>query len=388
MSSALINQCDPCRPDKLSGARVLVILPRWSRTLLSNNVGKMMRRLEHLGAIVSVYCAPSEEDWYFNEFFLKSRLLNVRTVKSGLATYLRLCRVLVNYKFDIVLWTYAGSRENHVLALLSFVRFLPYVLKMDSWIPRQESTVRGRLASVLERLSGLRAKLILAETEEVRRAAERFYGSRNIYLFPNGVPIREFRLLEETLRDQSSPLRNPFILYTGRVHYEKGVDLLIDCFASISASIPEWKLVIVGPSWDARYEQACKGRVAKAGLADKVLFYPWLAGLDLYTFYHFADFFVLPSRHEGLANRLTEAMFFRNPVVAFDVGQMRSMVDERTGELISPGDTVSFSAAMLNLATNPELRRIKGESARVVIEKNHDDDILMPRLLSEINKIL
>lgn len=69
-----------------------------------------------------------------------------------------------------------------------------------------------------------------------------------------------------------------------------------------------------------------------------------------------ADFFVLPSRREGLSNALLEAMSYGLPCIANDIPPNREVLDEgRCGILVPVGDVNSMVSSMTSLVENDQL---------------------------------
>jgi glycosyltransferase involved in cell wall biosynthesis len=78
-----------------------------------------------------------------------------------------------------------------------------------------------------------------------------------------------------------------------------------------------------------------------------------------------ADVVCLTSDAEALPLSILEAMALGRPVVAADVGGVRDAVAEgETGFLIRPTDVSGFAAALVKLATTPELAGQFGEAGR------------------------
>jgi glycosyltransferase involved in cell wall biosynthesis len=280
---------------------------------------------------------------------------------------------------NLVLWSYVGFLENTFFALLG----IPYVLKTDSNQMQKPSSFLGRLKyRLFVEYPIKKAKYVLVETTEVGERLKNLV-DRDVYLFPNGVPVKHFTQYEAQFLKKNVN-GNPYILYTGRIMYEKGVDLLLAAFSRISSKYPEWRLYIVGSVVEREYMEGLQDYVAQNHLSNNVIFLPFKTGVELYELYYFSEIFVLPSRHEGLANRITEAMFFQNPIVAFDVNQTKSLVTEHTGELVPPLDVAGFSAKIEFLINNEDIRKNKGRQARAVIEHNYNDDELFPDLLKKI----
>lgn len=77
-----------------------------------------------------------------------------------------------------------------------------------------------------------------------------------------------------------------------------------------------------------------------------------------------ADMFVLGSRHEGLPVALLEAFALGLPVVATDVGGVREAVRHgQEGILVPPGQPTALAAAVVELATRPDVRASMSEAA-------------------------
>ncbi len=232
------------------------------------------------------------------------------------------------------------------------------------------------------------ADLLLVESKEVEDYARTHYKAKDLYVYSNGIPLQTFSNYCTAYTYQYPPAKPPYILYTGRICREKGIDLLIESFAQAAQEIPEWNLEIVGLVWDSAYDNAVKKMVSDKKLEGRVTFHPAAFGEELYRWYHFADFFVLPSRNEGLANRIPEAMFFKNPIVAFDVGQTRSMVNKEVGLIVPEGDVHAFTQAILHMAGDERKRKEMGEKANAVITADYNDDVLIPRLLAKLHSFL
>jgi glycosyltransferase involved in cell wall biosynthesis len=365
--------------------KILVLSNIWDYRVMNMNLGKLISKLYNKEKKILFYCQPSLNDNNFLVNFPNAKLLNYRFSGGmkgfGIIRFIfNTTRLLLFNKPDLVLWSYVGFTENMFFAFLG----IPYILKTDSSQILKPNSLFGRLRYRLSVEYPIRkAKYVLVETIEV---GERIKGlvDRDVYLFPNGVPVKLFTQYETEFKKKTNGNVDPYILYTGRIMYEKGVDLLLESFSQISSKNPEWKLYIVGSVVERGYMEDLKEFVLNNNLSNNVFFLPFKTGVELYELYYFAEIFVLPSRHEGLANRITEAMFFQNPIVAFDVNQTKSLVTEQTGELVPALDVTGFSNKIEFLINNKEIRKNKGKQARSVIENKHNDDELFPDLFKKI----
>ncbi|HEX6036625.1 glycosyltransferase [Longimicrobium sp.] len=167
----------------------------------------------------------------------------------------------------------------------------------------------------------------------------------------------------------------------GHVTHRKGFDVLLDAFAR--AGLADARVAVIG---DGPELAALRARADALGIADRV---HWLgrrddaaallAGLDL---------FVLPSRNEGMANVMLEAMAAGTPVIASDISGVRTAVAADgdappAGWIVPPEDASALAGALREAAsllradpstvrarTDEALRRVR---ARFGVERMVDE---------------
>ena len=151
------------------------------------------------------------------------------------------------------------------------------------------------------------------------------------------------------------------IIAVGRLHRQKRFDLLIEAFARVSKSIPDWELVIYG---EGPERGSLELLVARLGLQRTVSLPGWAS--QPYQVYPTASFLVLSSEHEGFGLVLLEALEHNLPVVSFDCpsGPGDIIQNDVNGILVPNGDTFGLGEAILRLATNDELRRRFSDNAK------------------------
>jgi L-malate glycosyltransferase len=102
-----------------------------------------------------------------------------------------------------------------------------------------------------------------------------------------------------------------------------------------------------------------------------------------------SDFFVLPSRAEGLPISLLEAMSHRLPVVCTRVGGNPELVSEGIhGALVPVDNPAALAAAMERLATDPALRRRQGEAGAARVEDEFSFDRTTDRYEAIYHRVL
>ena len=156
------------------------------------------------------------------------------------------------------------------------------------------------------------------------------------------------------------------ILAVGRLHEQKGYDILLDAFALLYTRLPAWRLAIVG---DGPLRDLLRSQAKKAGLAAHV---DWVGSVsDPSPYYCSAEIFVLSSRYEGVPNALLEAMSHGLPVVVTNgsPGPLEYVHHETSGLIVPVDNATALAAALERLITNPGLRQDLGNAARECVTK-------------------
>lgn len=165
------------------------------------------------------------------------------------------------------------------------------------------------------------------------------------------------------------------LLAVGRLHAQKGFDLLIQAFAEIAPFLPLWDMVILG---EGPEREALQAAIDSAGLGERILM-PGRVG-NVADWYQAADLYVLSSRVEGLSNTLLEAMASGLPAVAFDceTGPRAIIRDGIDGVLVRPVEDPEVLAAHLShIMAHPDKRAALARRATDV-----RDRFSMPRIMA------
>lgn len=155
----------------------------------------------------------------------------------------------------------------------------------------------------------------------------------------------------------------PYILFVGRLHPQKGVDVLLRALAILNAERLAFNCYIIGDGEQLQdlitlsEELALSSLVHFAGKSSNVK-----------EWYEKADVFVLSSTHEGFPNTLIEAMSVGLPVISSKCGSAVEDIfhDEYPVGLMFPvNDSVALADALRKVITNQELRsQLKKNSYR------------------------
>jgi len=245
--------------------------------------------------------------------------------------------------------------ESNVLATLAgrvFCR-LPCRLMLNERVD-PHSHNRAALACVARRLTFPFADAVVPCSRAMAPWYERWLPPRKVVPIQNPVVLDD-RPPDAQADEQARRMAGEnWILAMGRLHEQKGYDLLLEAFARVPARQPEnWRLGILGEG-DQRPE--LERRIEALGLGGRAELLGRFA--NPYPVLRAGEIFALSSRYEGFPNALTEAMACGLPAVAFDcpTGPAEIIRPEEDGLLVAPGDVDGFAKALARLMGDEQLR--------------------------------
>ena len=190
----------------------------------------------------------------------------------------------------------------------------------------------------------------------------------NVVVIPNPVTC-----ISETIAPHEESLHR--IICVGRLHEQKGFDMLIDAFALIANQCPEWIVDIFG---DGSCRDALEDKIDRDHLRGRIHINKPTD--HIYDEYQNSDFFVLSSRYEGFGLVLVEAMSCGIPCVAFrcKYGPEDIIEDGKNGLLAENGNVKDLAEKMLWMIKHREDRLLMGAQARKDVHK-YELNAIMPQ---------
>jgi glycosyltransferase involved in cell wall biosynthesis len=170
-----------------------------------------------------------------------------------------------------------------------------------------------------------------------------------IKIIPNGISLSEFTNLPARGRFRTKhglSDTDPVILFLGRIHKIKGLDLLLEAFALLHHDLKDAKLVVVGPD-TGNLANSLRRRARKLGLSAHILFVGPLYQRDKLEAYVDADVYVLPSRYETFPFTVLEAWACGTPVIVTDRCGISEYV-KKAGRVVEL-DAVELYKALLSV---------------------------------------
>jgi len=300
------------------------------------------------------------------------------------------CRQLLqNRRYDVVHY-YFGLPTGMLMLLVPEIRKLPSVVSLrGSDVPGydQDNLILRCMHFILSpatRYIWRRARKVLANSEELRRLAERVPTGRSIGVIRNGVDLDMFepcRRAEVAHKAGTAPLR---IATVARLIPRKGLEHLLNAVEELRD--PCIQLSIYGAGSHA---EQLKDLVVALGLQNQVNFAGFKDRAQLPNAYQTADIFVLPSVSESCSMALLEAMASGLPVIATSVGgNVELVANGVNGFLVPPADPAALAGAIRRMASDPARRSEMGVQSRRLASQYYDADVVADRYKNVYKEII
>jgi L-malate glycosyltransferase len=244
-----------------------------------------------------------------------------------------------------------------------------------------DELARTRGASLLRRII-LRNSAFAAISADIERQWLELGVPRDrLFRMASGVDAERFRPGPTQVEHELLP--RPRAMFTGRLHPQKNLPLLLRAWELVTRRIPA-NLILVGPG---KERQALEELAASLGIAQRVQFVGAVA--DPADYLRAADLFVLPSVAEGMSNSLLEAMATGLPSVVSGIGGNTDLIEDgRTGQLVSDTTPEAWATALLDLLRNPTAAHGMGEEARRRVDESYAIPVVVDRYLELYDRLL
>ena len=218
-----------------------------------------------------------------------------------------------------------------------------------------------------------------------------------IEIVPLGINLEEYQNLPSFGMFRSKfniGYDDKLILFVGRLHEIKGLDLLIEAFNDLinkhdnlgdlddSRSI---KLAIVGP--DDGYLSKLEEKIKEYSLEENVIITGPLYKEEKQEALVDCDLFVMPSKYESFTTSGLEAMACSKPLVLTKNNHIHDWVDGNVG-IACDDDKVSLREAILKILSDEDLALTFGENGKKLIQEKYNWDMINDQILDIYKKFL
>ncbi|PYR68392.1 MAG: hypothetical protein DMG19_05410 [Acidobacteria bacterium] len=155
-------------------------------------------------------------------------------------------------------------------------------------------------------------------------------------------------------------LKDPFILYSGKIRPHKNVHRLIEAFAVLKNELGDsdryknLKLIIIGD--ELSKHQYLRLTVIRSGAQQDVRFFGFVPYPILRVFYQSAQLFAFPSLYEGFGLPPLEAMANRAPVLASNTSSLPEVLED-AAVLVNPENVFDIARGMKLILSDDAVRQ-------------------------------
>ncbi len=375
--------------------KILHILPS-----LSGRVGgpaKAVKELSELsvqnGHTVSIFSLEPEKEFLNSKEATLPNGLNIRLFprtypgRYGYSLLLKKALEVEIEKFCLVhihgLWVY----PTLVASRLCEKKKIPYIIRPCGMLDRfsmSQHPFRKRLYCWLFEGHHLKkaSAVHFTSTEEQKRSVLGF-AVRGAVL-PLGLRWQDY----ENLPTYGTFRRNypqwegkKIVLFLGRIHYKKGLDLLIDAFAGALKEISTLHLVLVGPD-DEGHGRIFKNQIRQKGLDGHVTWIGYIEGDQKLALLRDSDVFCLPSRQENFCFSVLEAMAVGLPVIISDQVNIYDTIQRENAGLVVSCQVPSISSALKKMVQDESWCVRTGKKSRELVKREFSWNISGEKILS------
>lgn len=186
----------------------------------------------------------------------------------------------------------------------------------------------------------------------------------NLEVVPNGIDIHS--VLPTPLDNRN---RNE-LLFIGRLHHKKGLDILMPAFKKVVQARPDAKLLIAGPDdgmLDYILEFTEQNRLEK-----QVEILGTVTGEAKRELFSRAGIFVLPTYSEGFSLAVLEAIMYGLPPVVSDQTGLSPLLENYQAAVVTAPQINAFAEGVLKVLNNDRLYQELPENGRRLLEEKLD----------------
>jgi glycosyltransferase involved in cell wall biosynthesis len=210
------------------------------------------------------------------------------------------------------------------------------------------------LLPAINRFAASHAEVHIALSEATRRDVERYLGIKRCVVIGNGLDTEKFRPIDIPKTFDA--------VFLGRLARQKGIDVLLKAWSKVVQENPDSRLILLGggePEEVALY----KGMATDLLLDGNVTFAGFVQDEEMVRLLNSSKLFVFPSRQEGFAQAVSQAMGCGLCCILSDIPPLREVYGDAA--VFCPVDQpTAFAEKISALLSAEEDRKVFAIRAR------------------------
>ncbi|WP_294348926.1 glycosyltransferase [uncultured Sphingobacterium sp.] len=314
---------------------------------------------------------------------------SIKFFETTILDYSKKLDIYLKSQSDIDLYHAHGiwNIPMHQVAKYARSKRKPYIISirgmLEPW-SMQQSRLKKKIAMALFQNRDLTRSDCIHATAFSEAESIRYLGYKNpIAVIPNGIDLDDY-----PLKDLKSKSAKKKILFLSRIHYKKGIELLIEAWGRLDPVIrADWEIEIAG-NGDSIYIDKLKRSIVEKGFQNDIKIVGPKFGKDKINTYHNADVFVLPTYSENFGIVIAEALACGIPVITTKGTPWKDINEYFAGEWIEIGvDALVISLKEMMRKSDLELNEM-GRNGRKLIEDKYSIDSVSARFYELYSWIL
>jgi glycosyltransferase involved in cell wall biosynthesis len=264
-------------------------------------------------------------------------------------------------RFDVV--HAHSSKAGFYFRVASWLNNVPAIVYTPHCFFFQGKTgIKRSFFKLIEQALGYITDAIIVSVSERNQGLRSRIASENKFVkISNAIDVNDYTEYQrvEALKSLGLPEQSTVIGTIGRLEQQKDLITLIYAAEKLVQNISGLYFIIAG---EGEQKDSLENEIIKLGLSTKVLLIGYQFNIDI--IFSAIDIFVSTSLWEGLPYVILEAMFFKKPIVATNIGYEDILIDEESGYLISPRDVSSLCEKLTMLIKDRMLCKEMGDGNR------------------------
>jgi len=213
------------------------------------------------------------------------------------------------------------------------------------------------------------AKKISVANEYEKEIFNQLNAKDKTVIVRNGINLEQFKIIENKFRGKYN-FQDKFILFVGRFHKVKGIDILLRSIELIKNELIQKNIKLIIMGVDFGYESEMFEMINNLKINDVVKVIKKPPREDVISAYQESEFLVLPSRWELSPLTPLEGFAFKKTVISTKVHGIPFTIDnDKNGILIDYEDYEQLSKKILELLENIDKReRLANEGYKLVTD--------------------
>jgi glycosyltransferase involved in cell wall biosynthesis len=333
------------------------------------------RELAKIGHDVTIY--TTDLDFANNSNTFNKKLPRIESIHGF---KINRTHVWISYQlFYVNLGMYFEMKKNradviHTIGVRSFQSFIAAVISKKFKIPLIISDQGGltthpdlqkanpikkllyKIQSPMIHFIVNQATKIIVPNEYEKEIFSHYSITSKISIVRNGISLDELQQSKVDFKAKYK-INNDFVLFLGRFHRVKGIDILLQAWAMIkdNKSIQNIKLVIMGV--DFGFESEMYKIIDELKVSDNVIVIKKPPREDVIAAYSACQFLALPSRWELSPLTPLEGFAFKKTVISTNVhGIPHTITNGENSILVEPENPRELANAILKLLNDEKIR--------------------------------